>query len=176
MSKLCSFSFIASKSLKLSFSFYCVINYAKIDLFHFQCASELLQRLSITLNLQGKNSLHKTGVLEDVNHLICMHEWPFKNSTNIFICVNFKHVVSELALHAETTKMTISKSGPLQSFTFSEKFWIQSAWSRRQLMSTKTFVLSRLSCAEGCMWLITAVSHSMRKANHYLTPRHTAEI
>ena len=72
--------------------------------------------------------------------MICLHEdflalgvihaceRPLKNQTNVSF-IDFKDVVSELAVQAES-KMIIITSGPQQGFAFSGKFCIQSA--RRQ--------------------------------------------
>ena len=64
--------------------------------------------------------------------------------------IDFKDIVSELALHAKTI-MPISKSGPLQDLLF------QLASSRRpvsQCTAQAVFraeVLPRLFCADGCV-------------------------
>jgi len=70
-----------------------------------------------------------------------MREWPLKTVSNVFIYrflgIFNANVFSELAVHTESN-MIIFTSGPLQRFTFSDKFSIQSATRQRWLASTKT--------------------------------------
>jgi len=63
-----------------------------------------------------------------------MREWPLKTVSNVFIYgflgVFDAGVFGELAVHAGGG-MIIFTSGPLQRFTFSDKFSIQSATRQR---------------------------------------------